>query len=166
MSELNKNVNDDNYYDAKTIRNQSDEVKLSFINNVIRGTEIPTNFVPTWKTNNTRKMFYRIKNGNEEKREWVLFENNHFYCAYCLCFALQPYRFVKGVEYMKGGRTTESLRKHDEESHHKHAMGIYLKLNVDFREETSQPKSPKRVVLRAILKIIIFIATHGKWIGF
>lgn len=167
MSELNNNnVNDKNHhaksFDVKTIRNQRDENKLIFIKNVLRETGIPANFAATWKTNSTRKIFYRIKNGHEEKREWVLFENNYFYCAYCLCFALQEYRFVKGVEYVKGGRITESLSKHDEESYHKHAMGTYMKLNADFQEATSQPESLKRVVLRTIMKIIIFIATHGK----
>lgn len=129
MSELNKNVGENHCarnVNLKTIRNQSDEIKLDFITNILRETGIPANFAPTWKTNNTRKIFFRIKDGCEEKREWVLFENQHFYCAYCLCFALHEYRFVKGVEYVKSGCITDNVNKHEKESYHKkHAMDVF-----------------------------------------
>lgn len=162
----NNNVIEKNHrekiFDAKTIRHQTNDIKLKFIKNVIGETEIPVNFKPTWKTNSIRNIFYRIKDGIEEKREWVLLENNYFYCAYCLCFALKEHRFAKGVEYVKSGRITDSLNKHDEESYHKHAVATFLKLNADSQVGSSQSDSSKRTVLRAIIKIIIFIATHGK----
>lgn len=136
---------------------------MDFIKNILRETGIPTNFTPTWKTNNTRKIFFQIKDGCEEKREWVLFENQHFYCAYCLCFALHEYRFVKGVEYVKGGGITNSVKKHEIEAYHKHAKDVFLKLSADHQHGTCQSEPSKRVVLRAIIKIIIYIATHGKF---
>lgn len=158
MSELNNNIS----FDVKTIRSQSDEIKLSFIENVLRETGIPANFLPEWRTNSIRKIFFRIKDGFEEKREWVLFENGKLSCAYCLCFALQNFRFVNGVVYEKGGNISDSLNKHEKEAYHKHAIGVYSKLNAHLLNEKCESESPKRVVLRAIIKAIIFIATHGK----
>lgn len=163
---MNNNVIEKNHFenkfDVKTIRHQTNDIKLKFIKSVIKETEIPGSFAPTWKTNSIRNIFYRIKHGSEEKREWVLFESNFFYCAYCLCFALKEHRFVKGVEYVKSGRITDSMNKHDEESYHKHAIAAYLKLEADSQGEPCPSDCPKRTVLRAIIKIIIFIATHGK----
>lgn len=161
MSELNNNIN----FDVKTIRCQSDEIKLSFIENVLSETGIPASFLPDWKTNSIRKIFFRIKDKSKEKREWIFFENGKFYCAYCLCFALRNYRFVNGVVYLKGGNISDSVNKHENETHHKHAKGVYLKLNAPLRNGNCESESPKRVVLRAIIKAIIFIATHGKCIA-
>lgn len=164
---MDDNNNEDHCvtYDVVTIGNQSDEIKLNFIENVIAQTEIPSNFAPDWKTNKTRKIFFRIKDKQEHKREWLLFENNKFYCAYCLCFALRPNQLVNGIEYVQGARITDNLNKHDKAPFHNHAIGIYSKLiaDSDAQQETPQSVSAnaKRSVLRCIIKIIIFIATHG-----
>lgn len=155
MSDINNN------FDVKSIKNKSNEIKLEFIKSVIPQTGIPGNFVPIWKTNNTRKIFYEIKDGHEQKRDWVFFQNNTFYCLYCLCFAINENHFVNGIEYVKGCRITDNLKKHDEAAHHKHAHSTYLKC----RESTHKPHqddSEKRKVVRIIVKTIIYIATHGK----
>lgn len=170
VSEQNNNISDDYCctFNVESIRSQCHEAKLNFIKNVLKECATPANFESTWKTNSTKKIFFRIKDGCEEKREWLLFDNNHFYCAYCVCFASKENQFVKGVEYVKGGRITDNLNKHEKQEQHQRAMGTYAELNANCRLKSCQgvPRTAtaKRIVLRSILKIIIFLATHGKYL--
>lgn len=162
MTAINNNNNHcAKNYDVNTIKNESNENKLDFIRNVLEQTEIPDNFAPTWRISNKRKIFFRIKDGREYKREWVLYENNNFYCAYCLCFAINENRFVKGFEYSQGCRITDNLNKHEQEVHHILAEKTFSKNDSDHQQETTEAVSTKRNMLQTIIKIIIFVATHG-----
>lgn len=163
MYQDDKNNNCAKSFDAITIRNQCDDEKLKFIRNVLARTEISETFPMDLKINR-RKIFYRIKDGTEEKREWVLFENNKFYCLYCVCFSLQKNQFVLGVEYKKGCRLSDNLKKHDDAAYHNLATNAYLKFDPNLQQEVHEYvyESSKRNVLRIIVKIIIYIATHGK----
>lgn len=143
-----------------SMKDQSHEVKLEFIKSVLAQTGIPAHFAPCWKTNSTEKIFYRIKDGQKQKREWVFFQEDKFYCVYCLCFALKENVFVKGVEYVKGCRITDKLNIHEEATYHNHALGTYLKHCPT--QEACHYNSEKRDVMRIIVKIIIYLATHGK----
>lgn len=150
-----------NNCDIMSIKDQSHEVKLEFIKSAIAQTGIPAHFAPCWKTNGTEKIFYRIKDGQKQKREWVYFQEDKFYCVYCLCFALKENIFTEGVKYVKACRITDKLSKHEAAAYHSHALGTYLKYS-DPTHEAGQSDSEKREVMRIIVKIIILIATHGK----
>lgn len=158
MSEVN-NDSDETIYQ---IRNSSNEVKIDFITNVISETEIPSEFQKLVGSN-PEKIFYEIKDGCQSKREWVLFYQNTFYCVYCVCFSpLNGNRLVTGVEYEKGCRISEFLKTHDLNLHHIGARNRYSELfNQNNGEITC--KSAKRNVITAIVKIIIYIATHGQY---
>lgn len=158
MGDLNNNgEHSADTFDVITIRNQADVIKVNYIKNLLSQTAIPGNFQPNWKTNNIRKLFFRTNDGKESKREYVLFENDKFYCAYCVCFARKVNRFVEGVDYTQGCRMVDGLNKHETSAHHKLAEKNFLKANSDLPRENCS----KREVLRILIKIIIFIATHG-----
>lgn len=71
--------NNNNY---ATIKDESKEFKLNFIKNVLNQTTIPL----LKKQTTVRNIFFRIKDGKEIKREWLFFENGHFFVhiAYAL----------------------------------------------------------------------------------
>lgn len=142
--------NNNNY---ATIKDESKEFKLNFIKNVLNQTTIPL----LKKQTTVRNIFFRIKDGKEIKREWLFFENGHFFCAYCVCFAAKNI-FVTGVQM--NSRTSDYVKKHDEQLYHKLAENKYLEL-VSPDQAMSQCQSAKWKVLRAIVKVIIFVASHG-----
>lgn len=151
---------DENYtYDV--IRNKSDEIKVDFITNAIAQTGIPAHFKPLSRFDEN-KIFFRGKNGEQTQREWLLFENNSFFCVYCLCYSLyERHRLISGIDFVKNCKITELLNKHENEAHHVRAKNIYVEKisNCDPQEKTN--RSEKRIVLTTIIKIIIFQATHG-----
>lgn len=158
MSELNNNLVENG---IDVIRNcNSNDVKIEFITNVIAATEIPSDFIKILRSK-PGKIFYEIKDGEQYKREWVLFLENKFYCVYCVCFSpLSENRMVVGVDYVKGCRISEFLNSHGNESNHSAAKNRYSALvSPDNGENTCQ--LAKKNVIRSIVKIIIFIATHG-----
>lgn len=143
------------------IRNENNETKINLIKSVI-SEEIPLNFKPM-AYSSTDKIFYKTIDGKLHRREWLLFQNNRFYCVYCICFsALSENRFIQGVEYIKSCRITEKLTSHDKESHHKLARSTYLNLVSDSNSEKNIYHAEKRNAIKIIVKIIIYIATHGK----
>lgn len=157
MSELNNNFVET---EIDQIRNSTTEAKIEFITNVISKTNIPSDFnkIPRSRP---EKIFYEIKDGKQCKREWVLFFQNKFYCVYCVCLSpLCGNRLVIGVEYVKGCRISEYLSSHEHESNHTGARNRYSEL-VSPNSGENMCQSAKRNVMRSIVKIIIFIATHG-----
>lgn len=142
---------------TETIRKESNKNKLEFVKNVILQKNIPEHSKPLRKCN-ARKIFYGI---NDEKREWIFFHENTFFCAYCLCFSLcDDNRFVLGIKYEKGCRIADNLNRHDSEKNHIRAKNIFGKLASD--SNIQQNPSRNWLALKAVVKIIIFIATHGK----
>lgn len=155
------NFDEENNNYAKIIRNETNEIKVNFIQNVLSKTEIPPNFIALRNTN-INKIFYQTVAGASLRRNYVLFESNKFYCVYCLCFSLQGENLlVQGVGYVPGCRITEKLTIHDTSSHHNLAKRVYLEKSKIPNGEIVQENS-KRNVIRVIMKIIIFLATHGK----
>lgn len=146
------NNNNNNY---TKIKDQSEEFKIDFINNVLCQTELPCFGLK--KQTKTQNIFFRTENGQKIKREWLFFENGHFLCAYCICFAARNV-FVTGVEM--NSRTSDYVKKHDGQSYHDLARRKYVEL-------ISPPQAPsqsaKWKVLRAIVKVIIFVGTHGQY---
>lgn len=152
MEQINNNLSEQN-----NIRNKSIEHKVNFVKNVISQIGIPLDFKPIVYCI-AENIFYQSVDGKSCRREWVLFQNNKFHCGYCLCFsALEGNRFVKGVEYVKGCRITSLLQLHARETHHQLAKNSYWNLVSKDKIEHSE----KRNVIKIIVKIVIFIATHG-----
>lgn len=148
-----------NTYDV--IRNKSDENKVAFITNTITEKGIPAHFEPL-PNSYERKIFFRRKDGTEEQREWLLYEDNKFFCVYCLCFSLfERHRLISGVNYMKNCKICEILNKHENEAHHIRAKSIFVDKTTkgDSQDRTNQLE--KRNVLNTVVKIIIFQASFG-----
>lgn len=141
------------------IRNENNSAKVAFINDVISQVGIPPNFKPLPKSNGN-KIFYRMTNNEQEQREWLLFENNYFFCVYCVCYSsLKRHRLIEGIEYVRNCRVTETLNSHEFEAHHIRAKTVFLDMTSGC--ETNQ--SENRIVIKSIVKIIIFLATHGEF---
>lgn len=140
------------------IRDRSKQEKLDFISNVLSQTELPLDFIPIAKSN-ANKIFFR---NNGERRDWVFFEKNTFFCAYCMCFSLvSNRRLVMGVNYEKNCRIVDILNQHETEKLHTYSKTVYNDTvnTCDSHQSVAHPE--KRIVLRTIMKIIIFQATHG-----
>lgn len=69
-----------------SIKNGSVDKKLSFIENLVTQTDIPTNFMRIKNGGNDDRIFYRVIDGKKQRREWLLFRNNCFFCVFCMCF--------------------------------------------------------------------------------
>lgn len=148
----------DDKYTSDVIRNKSDEQKVIFIKNVISQKGIPVNFV-AFEKSYANKIFFRE---NEVQREWIFFENNKFFCAYCLCFSLRAkHRLIAGINYEQKCRISETLKLHETEANHIRARDIYAENSTTCDLKEMKNRSDKRIVLNTIVKIIIFQATHG-----
>lgn len=158
MSEINNNNGD--YFEINEIRKSTEEFKIELISNVSRN-GIPPDFEKICQSN-AEKKFFEIKDGDKHKREWVFFINNRFYCIYCVCFSpLNENRLVKGVEYAKNCRITEKLNSHGKELNHIASKNFYLKTAGNSGKDEEKYQSAKRNAIKCIVKIIVFIATHG-----
>lgn len=136
------------------IKDKSDAEKIDFIESCIA---TPCDFQPIPNSNKNKI----LKNKNGENRDWLLIENNKFYCSYCLCFSsCSTDRLNKGIEYAKGCRIAEALNRHENGLFHIRSKQIFH----EKVEDNGTPKFESRVraVLTIIVRIIIFIATHGK----
>lgn len=63
---------------------------------------------------------------------------------------------------MKGSRITDKLKVHGKESNHQSAKNVYVQLFA-CQEGGELHQSARRNVLSCIIKIIIYIATHGSF---
>lgn len=155
---MSSDVNNNNNR-AAIIRKENDEKKVNFIKNnsyVL----IPADLIVLPKTNINKILYYQ-ENDRTVRREYLYFENNSFYCSYCLCFSFaDDSDFVKGVEYVRGNRLPTKLSKHDSAPYHLNAKRIFEEKSTTPNGEIQQ--STKRNALKAIFKILIFLATNGK----
>lgn len=140
----------------ENIETKNQEEKLLFVQSVINAESIHNNFVPNSKLN-VNKIFY----SNGVKREWILFEDNRFYCAYCLCYSSwRNHRLINGIECIAGCRITDTLNRHEEEAHHKRAKSVFQERSLN---GNNHRQSTMREILKIIVRIIIFIASHGEY---
>lgn len=159
MSEYTNNNYD--RIEINKIRDSIDECKVEIISKVVSQTGIPKNFTKISGTNE-QKIFYEIKDGNQQQREWLLFLDNKFFCIYCVCFSpLNDNRPVKGVEYEKNCRIIDRVKSHGNELHHKTAQNVYSTIAASYEAGSSTYQSGKRNAIKCIVKILIYIATHG-----
>lgn len=87
----------------------------------------------------------------------AFFENDYFFCAHCICFATKNI-FVNGIQM--NSRTSDYVKKHEEQPYHQLAKSKYMEL-VSSGQAPNQ--SAKWKVLRAVVKVIIFVGTHGQY---
>lgn len=150
---------------ACTIRKKNIDLKVAFVKAVISSVDIPTHFKPL-KNFNTEKIFFSIINNNQkQKREWLFFNDNMFFCAYCICFSNnENNRLVEGVEYKVGCRISEILSRHELETQHIRSKNVFGGYLVDGGQE-SEHISEKRQALKSVVKIIIFITIHSRFLA-
>lgn len=147
---------------ATNVRNESDAAKVN-IKNVLSQTSMPPSFIGL-RNANFNKIFFNIENGKTQRRNYILFEHNKFYCVYCICYSLLGENIlVKGLEYVAGCRVSVTLKNHESSKNHQLAEQIYLQHSTNLHEGTQIQQNAKRNVIRIIIKIIIFLATHGKF---
>lgn len=154
------NENTNNAEIITEIRNKNDEEKLAFIKTLLSQTQEIERVVRNWGENvknNVNKILYDEKNGKICRREWVVFEDETFYCAYCLCFSAMKNLFVDGVKYDRGCRISEKLKKHSSAAYHKAALNKFLECNNSVKACQNERKN----VIKIVFKIILFLATHG-----
>lgn len=159
MSEITNTITDNTEIE---LRKSTVEAKVEFVKNIISQSEVPNDIKR--KFCDYEKIFYQLKDQKRNKREWVSFFNNKFFCVYCLCFStLNNNRLVEGVVYEKGCRITDKLQRHGNEKNHVLAKNTYSKKAADFENQEVVYRSAKRNAIQCIVKIIIFIATHGQY---
>lgn len=142
----------------------NDKAKIATVQKHLAHTGVPINF-ERLSGSSERSIFYRMKESVEEAREWILFENNKFFCIYCLAFsAHKNQRFINGVEYVKGCRISDLIIRHETETHHTRANNFYKKLVSEETVESVQDKSEKWNALSAVIRLIIFMATNGEYL--
>lgn len=154
---------ENNIHGATNVRNESDAVKVNFIENVLLQTDMPPSFIGL-RNANFDKIFFYIENGITQRRNYILFEHNKFYCVYCICYSLLGENIlVKGLEYVAGCRISVTLKNHECSKNHQLAERLYLQHSTYTHGGTQIQKNAKRNVIRIIMKIIIFLATHGEF---
>lgn len=148
---------------ATNVRNESDVAKVNFIENVLSQTDMPPGFIGL-RNANFNKIFFYIENGKTQRRNYIFFENNKFYCVYCICYSLLSENIlVKGLEYVPGCRISVTLKNHESSKNHQLAERVYSQHSTNMNGETQIQHNAKRNVIRIIIKIIIFLATHGEF---
>lgn len=163
MSELNKKKLEENnnqlFFDS--MKTEINDKKLDFIKNVVTRIDIPANFVRIKNSPTGEELFHTFVNGEKHRREWLFLQDSHFFCVYCICFSKQNGTniFANGVEYKPKCRISQKLKLHENESHHNLAKSTYLSL---VGNSISGEGVQKRNVIKIILKVIIYISTHGK----
>lgn len=140
---------------------QSAQKKIEFIEKIHNQTEIPSSIEKLKiETKILKKIFFRVNNGDEIKRKWLLFdeEENCFQCVYCSCCGYSN-KFAKGVQYSI--RIVEYIKRHETQQQHKAAECSCMNL-ISPNQTQNLWNSEKTETLRLIIKTIIFTATHSK----
>lgn len=169
MNKLNDIIvleqNNNNEVTINTIRIGNDKIKVNFVQNSISQTNVPLNFKPILYSK-PETIFYCTIEGKQHSREWLLFQNNKFYCVYCVCFSALDERnpFIKGVEYIRNCRVSEKLKSHEAQTNHKLAKATYSNLISNCSTQEGLHHSETEEIIGIVVKIIIFIATHGKYL--
>lgn len=146
------------------INDISVEDKIKVISRIVSSTDIPNDFIVR-KRGHTEKVFYEIINNEIQRREWLLFVNNTFYCVYCLCFSPnRKQQFVEGFACEKDG-LVKRIKAHSIGVYHHTAKNKYSQLVAINVENTAQTyeQSEEFKAAKCIVKIIIFLATHGSY---
>lgn len=156
------------------IADRSDSEKVDFIQRVLSSGEQGQR--DTFKrkakvsSENTEKLFYLHTEHGKQRREWIFVINNVFYCVYCVCFSTWRSDLLSttGVDYNNtNSRLSQKLTSHEHMNIHDHAIRTYLLLSRQQSPTTSnrniaRPPTSTREAVKCIIKVIIFISTHGE----
>lgn len=197
MDTLELNDVDNRFTFLNNLKYENTKVKLSFIAEKQRS-DILTSFKKKSRTNdeNVKKIFFKTcdKEGNNvEKRKWLIYEQNYFFCVYCVCFLTKKSNynlFTRGINYdVTNGRLSQRVSCHEISANHILAEKMYLKALRESTSETAgnsmlrckksssaiesqiQLVEPQhndiadeinvKAVVKCVVKIIIFLTTHG-----
>lgn len=121
------------------------------------------------KVVNAEKIFYDLGGDAKNWREWLLLDDNLFYCVYCLCFDVhnlsKNISLTKGIDSKQSAfRLKQHLSRHEKSNLHCICKNEYIKaispelVICNYDERTLR----NREIVKSIIRCIIFSATHGK----
>lgn len=166
----------ENFLSTANIQGKTKPDKVLFVNYILSlpELEVITEFKTT-KTANKKQIqnifSEAIYHGEQFEttyvaRNWLFIEPNKFYCVYCLCFGTAQ---LKSNDFLTDGlvldqqlcRLTQIIRRHESSKYHDVNRNIYLRSKGS--PSHTEDKEKARIVIKAIIKIIIFIVTHSKF---
>lgn len=108
----------------------------------------------------------------EHFRDWLLFDSDKLFCAYCLCFSSSNLKAISllctGIDSKQPiHQINQCIRRHEASKFHEISKNEYSKAACDDvakNENFTENVKETRNVVKMILKIIIFIITHSKYI--
>lgn len=118
------------------------------------------------------KFFYKFdeKRENIVRREWLILSEDRLFCIYCLCFSENSSNNLcnaNGLEFLQNTHISEVVKRHEGTRNHLVASNKYLRLRYGYNNleeiecgEFSEVARNRYIVAR-IIKIILYIATHG-----
>lgn len=118
-----------------------------------------------------QKILYPVDENKRplDLREWIMCEKEKIYCAYCISLsASYPDNQKSLIEGLKTSLPlsfiTKSLKSHESCNLHKINKHKYLKATREHSDAILHSENSKhpRAVVQIILKIIIFLASHGE----
>lgn len=102
-------------------------------------------------------------------RKWIYCDKGKVYCVYCFCIStLSLNALIEGVNTNQlVSMITKALRNHEISSIHKISKHKYLKFISEFDDASTivynETSMQNRAIIKVVLKIVIFLATHGKF---
>lgn len=108
------------------------------------------------------------------RRHWLVYKNNKFYCVMCLCFGIEldstsanVNQFINGLSYEHPfHRFIQKIRRHEDLQYHTASEKQYLAFRkYEESEAAGGDIKDSRKVVEIVIKIIIFLATHSKYIA-
>lgn len=102
-------------------------------------------------------------------REWIICDKEKIFCVFCVCFlnSNEENILIKGISTKQLiSVITKALVNHEHSCAHKISKHKYLKaaseydssISINYDEKTNQD----RAVVKTVLKVIVFLATHGE----
>lgn len=112
--------------------------------------------------------YYRVKDNNNYKREWLTYEHSSklFYCTFCLAFSKNSNRFTIGCQ-SNPRHLYQRLCEHEKSVDHSQCIDSYLLYSKQkdlynmFTKEKQAEKCKKRAVLDRIIETIKMIGKRG-----
>lgn len=104
-------------------------------------------------------------------RKWILCEEEKLYCVYCVCFKNHDQQksncLIEGLKTDKlVSALTRAIRNHEQSTLHKICQQKYFKalcnIDNDYEITYNEGVTEQRTIVTTVLKIIIFLATHGE----
>lgn len=153
------------------MRGKSVAEKLKFIEHVVNSPVPKKLGIHNTETEaKIQKFYYQTVNKELIRRDWIYSENNKFHCMFCIFFGVVHLRNHKdnistsGLDYEKRFNViTQKIRRHEITRYHEVSQKMYT----SFSDKTNglDEMNGVRCVVKTILKIIIFLVTHSKYLN-